>query len=305
MTGKNLDNASVDPKTAIRIKKILKENEIALRRNRRQFNSATRVLDKIWRGPLSLLEQYWFLSITTASRYGKRYGPIAEKEENLVYLALSNLHANSLGVGYEIIVLLRNGSADGAMSRWRKLHEIAVISEIIRKHGNQTARRFLLHEKAKRCQSACEFNNYAERLNQEKIPESEVKNAKKTLDKLKIDFGKDYGTSYGWASDIFEHKVSFSTLELEAGLDRFHPYYDMANILVHADSRTLTFGLGIPGPIKKVVQIGPSTAGLTEPGQSMLISMNKINEAFFMLYLDKRKNDKEALAIATCQSSRF
>ena len=35
----------------------------------------------------------------------------------------------------EIICLLENGFADGAMARWRTLHEIAVVAVVISQHG--------------------------------------------------------------------------------------------------------------------------------------------------------------------------
>src|SRR5664279_4569741 len=45
----------------------------------------------------------------------------------------------------EILCLLENGFADGAMARWRTLHEIAVVAAVIRQHGDDIAERYLAH----------------------------------------------------------------------------------------------------------------------------------------------------------------
>ena len=46
----------------------------------------------------------------------------------------------------EIICLLENGFADGAMARWRTLHEIGVVAAVIGKHGEEIAERYHAHQ---------------------------------------------------------------------------------------------------------------------------------------------------------------
>src|SRR5260370_35431821 len=46
----------------------------------------------------------------------------------------------------EIICLLENGFADGAMARWRTLHEIAVVAAVISQHGEDIAERYVDHQ---------------------------------------------------------------------------------------------------------------------------------------------------------------
>ncbi|WP_217430933.1 DUF5677 domain-containing protein [Sphingomonas bacterium] len=50
-----------------------------------------------------------------------------------------HLHARACQVVFEIITLMENGLADGAMARWRTLHEITVVATILAEHGEELA----------------------------------------------------------------------------------------------------------------------------------------------------------------------
>ncbi len=66
-------------------------------------------------------------------------------ENNHVFFVLTRSHARACQIAREILTLIKNGYADGAMARWRALHEISVISSFIAKHGNEVAEKYLLH----------------------------------------------------------------------------------------------------------------------------------------------------------------
>ncbi len=46
----------------------------------------------------------------------------------------------------EIVCLLENGFADGAMARWRTVHEIGVVAAVLSLHGDSIAERYLAHQ---------------------------------------------------------------------------------------------------------------------------------------------------------------
>jgi hypothetical protein len=56
--------------------------------------------------------------------------------------ALTRLHARACQVAAEILALMQHGFADGAMARWRTLHEIAVIATFLRDRGEVMAERY-------------------------------------------------------------------------------------------------------------------------------------------------------------------
>jgi len=56
------------------------------------------------------------------------------------------LHIRACQVTNEIIILLENGYADGAMARWRTLHEIATVAAVIAKFGDELAERYVHYQ---------------------------------------------------------------------------------------------------------------------------------------------------------------
>lgn len=53
--------------------------------------------------------------------------------------ALSRLHIRAIQIASEIMVLMENGYADGAMARWRTLHEVACVAMVLDDGGDALA----------------------------------------------------------------------------------------------------------------------------------------------------------------------
>jgi hypothetical protein len=58
---------------------------------------------------------------------------------------LTRMHARACQIAEEIICLLSNGFADGAMARWRTLYEIVGVCLLINRHGEALAERYVAH----------------------------------------------------------------------------------------------------------------------------------------------------------------
>lgn len=59
---------------------------------------------------------------------------------------LTRLHARACQIAQEVIVLLSAGLADGAMARWRTLHEVATAALLISENGEALAERYARHD---------------------------------------------------------------------------------------------------------------------------------------------------------------
>ena len=67
--------------------------------------------------------------------------------KNLITLtALRYLNGRALQVANEILVLMRNGYADGAYARFRTLYEISIILNFIASHGDGIAKEYIRYE---------------------------------------------------------------------------------------------------------------------------------------------------------------
>ncbi|WP_271518459.1 DUF5677 domain-containing protein [Bradyrhizobium sp. CCBAU 53380] len=189
---------------------------------------------------------------------------------------LIRLHARACQIAEEIVCLLEGGFADGAMARWRTLHEIAAVSSLIREHGDELAERYIEHDGIETARAARQYQKYHERLGLEAIAADEIQEIEARAKALKVKYGKEFGSSNGWAAKhigVAEPKID--QLIAAAKLDHLLPYYKMASHNVHANPRGVFFRLGITSE-SEILVAGPSNAGLTDPGHNTAISLMQI-----------------------------
>ena len=74
-----------------------------------------------------------------------QHAKAAGKKSHLTDVML-RLLVRACQVTDEILVLLENGFADAAMARWRTLHEIAIVSAVIAKYGEEIAERYVHYQ---------------------------------------------------------------------------------------------------------------------------------------------------------------
>src|SRR6266567_3464704 len=107
-------------------------------------------------------------------------------------------------------------------------------------------------------------------------------------------FGTVFDNRYGWAAMSLGKKnkenITFADIERDVQLNHLRPYYKMASHGVHANSKGLIFDIGspdldIPG-YKKPSLGGASNAGLADPGQLALTSLNQCTATFLTLKSD-------------------
>lgn len=244
------------------------------RRMRKRFELR---LGKVWGRPLGLLEAFIQVSLEAGEAFHDQFVEAAIKEQDHGFEALTRLHCRACGVACEILTLLRCGYAAAAHARWRTLHEIAVVAAVIRKHGRDCAERYLLHQVVQANSAIKEQMKHAAKLGIEPPPRDEADRIQKQCEVLKDEYGREFKSNYGWASQALGiKKPGFGDLEAAAELGHLHPYYQMANHAVHADPRGIYFNLGSP---YSGVLAGASNMGLAEPGHSAAISLLQVTSA--------------------------
>jgi len=181
------------------------------------------------------------------------------------------------------VCLLNNGFADGAMARWRTLHEIAAVSSLIRRHGDELAERYEHHQIVESRKAALQYERYQKRLRQRPLSE-------KTLKKIEADYasaletyGADFGNPQGWgAKHLGKRNPSIADIQEAAGIDHLAPYYRMASHNVHANPKGVFFKLGLIG--EQTLLAGPSNAGLADPGHATALSLVLVSSLLLHLY---------------------
>lgn len=201
---------------------------------------------------------------------GKRYFTKLQRSKSAknwhLRYALSQLHVRCCQVTKEILVLLENGYADGAMARWRTLHELVIVSSVIHDGGNDVAKRYLDHEAVEAKKALEEYNRNHQALNLSPISIRETKAVTANYEDVVQRYGKDFKNEYGWASVMLSKpSPRFADLEAAANLSAMRSYYKMASYNVHAGIKGLTHRLGNIGEYGGVTAAA-SNAGLEEPG---------------------------------------
>lgn len=206
----------------------------------------------------------------------RQYGPVTVD-------VLVRLHARACQVAAEVICLLENGFADGAIARWRTLHEIAIVSLFISEHGEDLAERYVAHEIVETSRVVWQFGEYGQRLGLDPISDNELAEIKKQRAAAIDKYGSHFKGQYGWAAKHLNKKEpSIADIRKGSQIDHLAPYYRFASHNVHANAKGIYFKLGLIGP-SNVLLSGPSNAGLADPGHATAQSLLQVSAALLCL----------------------
>ena len=236
-------------------------------------------LNERWKGPLDLLDLIIALTVEAGTEFNRKFRNEAVDSGDAVFEALTRLHARACQMSGEVLALLHAGFADGAHARWRSLHEIAVVTSLIQKHGQKLAERYLLHEKIQQYKLACEYQKYFDQLDIEPLSKETFGRLKRQCDELVARFGEAFKYDYGWASSaIGSQRPTMSHIEQHVQLGHVRPYFRMASDNVHPNSHGAYFRLGLHSSQQdNVLLAGPSNMGLADPGHSTAVSLLQIS----------------------------
>ena len=93
-------------------------------------------------------------------------------------------------------------------------------------------------------------------------------------------FGPNFKKPYGWAlKALGTDNTKFDVLEKSVGLNHLRPYYKLASINVHSDTKGIMFKLAQVNARNKPLLTGPSYLGLADAGDSTALSLLHITSA--------------------------
>jgi len=234
-----------------------------------------------WKPGIDLLEEFLVITYEVGADFNDSFRQLASTEQDHVFDILTKLHARSCQVGYEVLLLIKNGFADAAHARWRTLHENAVVAFVIAKHGQDLDERYSLHEVIESYKAMVEYQANTHTLHLEEISVEELEKTKIARDTLIKRFGLKFTRQYGWAAGITSN-FSFSDLEIEAGLAHLRPYYRMASHNIHANVKGVNFKLGVAPHAEPLLLAGPSNYGFTDPAHGTAISLLQVTSALLL-----------------------
>ncbi len=251
------------------------------RLQRRDISSFKKRLYDRWKQPLEELRMLVTVSreLGDSINKGISQSPDSSTHKHLIDV-LRRSHARACQITEEVICLLESGFSDGAMARWRTLHEVAVVASFVAVHGEDLAERYVLHQAVESKRAAENYIECRPRLGYEPLDPKEIQAIKNSYDTVIARYGPDYAKGdYGWAGHhLGLAKPTFKDIERATGVDDLRAHYRMASHNVHANSKGVFFKLGLLNECQ-ILLAGPSNAGLTEPGQCAALSLAQVSAA--------------------------
>lgn len=196
----------------------------------------------------------------------KRHNKSNSKRHASRRWVLVRLHARSCQVTDEIICLIENGFADGAMARWRTLHELSVVATLISNGDEDLAERYILHDSVEVKRQADEYEETQVPLGGNPIGKRERKSIEADHAAVLEKYGQYFLHPYGWAAKHLDlKKPTFKDLQEAAYREGMNSYYKLASFSIHASARSLFFNLSAIGD-EEVILAGRSNVGFVDPG---------------------------------------
>jgi Family of unknown function (DUF5677) len=177
---------------------------------------------------------------------------------------------------------LKGGFPDGALARWRTLHEISVTMMYLVKHGEDAAKAYLLsfHFAARR--AALQLNEHFERGNFVKFSANELEEFNTRCEMASKALGRTVanGKDGEWPA-IYKHK-NFAEIEKDVGMEHWRPRYKWASIQNHANHRPNDKLLGLVESQENFHLVGPSNSGFVDPFQMTAISLAQATTTYLL-----------------------
>ena len=216
-------------------------------------------LEQRWGTPLDMYRMMLTMSRELFGGESESLGRSKAKTGLNLREALLGIHARTLRTATAVLVLLENGLADDAYARWRTLYELSVTAAFLSVHGEEAAKRYLLHEAV-----ALKHRLDNERLwGGKKITKRHQSEIERNYNAVVSAFGKPFKKPYGWAAGLIDGNDNPKFVDLEEAVKgkMIVPPYKESSLQVHGGRAGL---LGL-GSSDDVAAIGHSNLGLHIP----------------------------------------
>jgi hypothetical protein len=215
-------------------------------------------LARRWRKPMQLFGMFLTIATEVGGEVNARLRGKQDLQTPFLADAVTRLHARACQVAGEVRVLLLAGFADGANARWRTLHETAVVSMFLVEKGEAVAERFVRHLAMQNKKAMHQYQEHCVKLGMEPFGEADLRLADQEAQELLRQYDEGFSHDYGWASQaIGKKKVTLFDIECAVEVEKWRPYYTLANHAVHADAKSIYFRIGLTDQTD-VLLAGPS-----------------------------------------------
>lgn len=225
-------------------------------------------LEKRWKAPLQLFALQLGLAVQFGADLNQWMRSQPSEGGDSLTECMLRLLARACQIAGEVEALLQAGFGDGALSRWRTLHEVAVIAMFLQERGEDVAQRYLDHLAIDSLDLARKYAAANEALGYRPISPQEMQGLEARAAALKLKHGKEFGHEYGWAASTLNiPSPNFTQIEKAVSIDKYRPFYKLASGTIHAGPKGAFWKLGLTPETQHGLLAGPSNSGLEEAGR--------------------------------------
>ncbi len=224
---------------------------------------------------IRLLESFIDINTQIGVLSYSKYREVFNNIDDLLKLdTLISIHARALQISNEIRTLVVNGYPDGAMSRWRTLHELSIVFLVLYDNNHKLIRMYNDYFVVEQWKKAREYNEVSELLHWESIESDKIKEMEDHYKELKQIYGAEFCQGYGWTIDILpKGRRNIRELEKLVDLNHLRPVYSWASENVHSGVSGINSRLGLDENQRNFFLIASNNQGLLDPVQYMANTM--------------------------------
>jgi hypothetical protein len=201
-----------------------------------------------WEERIDQLERLSFWASELVADFAKRTVVL---EPSVRRDVLQDMASWADGTANEVVTLLRTNHPQGALARWRRLHEYAVLASFLRGSDEETADMFIAHERLRNDRETVRIYRISKEYGYERDRREFVQAAQARIDQTLANYGPDFGMEFTWAHGVTYNSHSryrraydkgrrrsptMADLAELVGLAQFATDYSLASSAVHAST---------------------------------------------------------------------
>lgn len=250
-----------------------------LRSHQKKINES---IEKKYGDAIKLVESFIEMnSQVSVSTYGTYLKIFDTFEDQLKLDTLISLHVRACQIANEIRVLVSNGYADGAMSRWRTLHELCVTFLFLYDNDTRITEMYQDYHVIERWKKAKEYQENCSFLKMDKLSNEDIAFIESERKDVLEEYGKEFGQSYGWTMNVLpKGRRNIREMEKVVGQDHHRAVYTWASENVHSGVSGINKRLGLREDEENYFLPGANDYGFLAPIQYMTASLITISETF-------------------------
>ena len=239
-----------------------------------------------WKPGFDLFRIFRYFCIEAGSLFQIEFCRYDQYRHDPLLGVLMRQHAMSCRIAGEVESLLRSGYPDGALSRWRTLHEIAVTSILIHKFGKSAAEDFIRFGFVQSIEGMEAYQETANAMGRVPYSNAEIDSARRIRNDILSDNKLLKGGGSGWARP-YVGSGKFEKLQKSAELEKWRNDYKWASHNVHTTYRETRALLGMSDSVEDGLLVGPSDSGFAEPAHFSAIALAQTTSVFIACYMDE------------------